>query len=286
MRFELMISCFNLSERVAVADTSDVYQGTMETLKRVDAADYLRGKIETGANNRILIKPNYVTNDMPKTGVTTDPLSIIGAVDYLLESGFNQGDIVIGEGGATMFDTYTTFRKVGLLKLLENYDVEVVDLNKDKRVRIDIPRGKKLTEVDMSETFVKSVRISVSKLKIHHTSKVTLGLKNTMGGILPKSIVHGDIHQKIVDLNTVFAPVVSVIDGVIGCESHETAGSPVRSDVCVSGTDVVAADAVGAYLMGYEPGDVDHIVLAGKAGIGSCEIDLSGIQHLRKRYRQ
>ena len=281
-----MIRCFNLSERVALADTSDVYQGTIETLKRVDAADYLKAKIRTEAKNRILVKPNYVTNDMPKTGVTTDPLSVLGVVDYLLESGFDPRDIVIGEGGATMFDTFKTFRRVGLLKLLQDYDVEIVDLNKDKRVRIDIPRGKKLTEVDMSETFVKSVRISVSKLKIHHTSKVTLGLKNTMGGILPKSIVHGDIHQKIVDLNTVFAPVVSVIDGVIGCESHETAGSPVRSDVTISGTDVVAADTVGAYLMGHEPGEVDHIVLADEADIGSCEIDLSGIQHLRKHYKQ
>lgn len=50
---------------------------------------------------------------------------------------------------------------------------------------------------------------------------------------------NSDINNKIVDLNTKFKPRIGIIDGVIGCQTHEIACDPVPSDLIVAGTDVV-----------------------------------------------
>jgi uncharacterized protein (DUF362 family) len=132
--------------------------------------------------------------------------------------------------------------------------------------------------------------LSVPKLKVHCWSLSTLSMKNMMGGILPKGIMHDDLAQKIVDLNTVFGPELTVIDGIVGCQGHELACDPISSDVIVAGEDFVATDAVGSFLMGLEPAEVLYLRLAKKAGLGENELEKiryvgEEISRLRKYYR-
>jgi uncharacterized protein (DUF362 family) len=132
--------------------------------------------------------------------------------------------------------------------------------------------------------------VSVPKLKIHCWSLITLSMKNMMGAILPKGIMHDDLHQKIVDLNRVIGPELTVIDGIIGCQRHELACDPIQSDVIVASEDYVAADAIGAFLMGLCPDDIPHLSLAKKAGLGECDMKRfesrgDHVSKLRKYYK-
>ncbi len=120
--------------------------------------------------------------------------------------------------------------------------------------------------------------LSVPKLKVHCWSLSTLSMKNMMGGMLPKGIMHDDLAQKIVDLNRAFGPELTVIDGILGCQRHELACDPIESNVIVAGEDFVATDAVGSFLMGLVPEDVPYLQLAKKAGLG--ENDMTKIEYI------
>ena len=86
--------------------------------------------------------------------------------------------------------------------------------------------------------------INVPKLKIHGSAKVTLSIKNLMGAILPKSIMHNRLDEKLVDLTSFLRPKLSIIDGTVGCERNELSGNPVPMDVIIGGRDIVAVDVV------------------------------------------
>ncbi len=84
-------------------------------------------------------------------------------------------------------------------------------------------------------------------------------------------------------------PRLGVIDGIIGCQTHETGCDPVRSDVIVDGADIVSTDAVGAFLMRISPREVIHLVLAAREELGTNDlkrIQIMGddIVKLQKQY--
>lgn len=270
--------------KVAVIHTQDPLRGTKKALVSICASQYFK------KDEQILVKPNYVTNDLPSTGVTTDPYVVLGVVEYLRDSGFK--NIVVAEGGCTDFDTLKTFQRVGLTGLI--HDIKLSDLNRDERANVIIPNATELKEVDVARTFFEcDAIVSVSKLKVHCLATVTLNMKNMMGGILPKSIMHENLHWKIVDLNRLFMPRLGVIDGIIGCQTHETGCDPIRSDVIVAGADIVATDAVGAFLMGISPREVKHLELAAREKMGTNDLkriqiigDDIDIERLQKQYNR
>jgi len=74
-------------------------------------------------------------------------------------------------------------------------------------------------------------------------------------------------------------------------EGHETSGNPVKMDLVIAGTDPVAVDAVGAAVMGVSPTEVEHLVLAEKKGLGTCQlenIEVVGepIERVRRNFRR
>jgi uncharacterized protein (DUF362 family) len=117
--------------------------------------------------------------------------------------------------------------------------------------------------------------INVPKLKIHHMAQVTLSLKNLMGVIVDNRgiVMHDMIDEKIVDLASLFKPVLNVIDGVIGAEKDEVVGDPVISNVVLSGVDMVSVDAVGSAVMGLDPLLVRHVQMAEARGLGLASLE-------------
>ena len=154
-----------------------------------------------------------------------------------------------------------------------------------------MPGGKSLKKVTVAKSFADyDCILSVPKLKVHCWSLSTLSMKNMMGGILPKGIMHDDLAQKIVDLNRAFGPELTVIDGIVGCQGHELACDPINSEVIIAGEDFVATDAVGSFLMGLCPEEIPYLQLAKKAGLGENNMDKieyvgEQIGRIRKKYR-
>ncbi len=96
-------------------------------------------------------------------------------------------------------------------------------------------------------------------------------------------LVHGGgvrgIHYNLVALAPRLHPHLAVIDGFEGMEGEGPVdGTPVDHRVCIVSTDWLAADTVGAELMGLGIGKVGHLTYAAQAGLGQA--DLSKIEIL------
>jgi len=241
------------------------------------------------AQKPILIKPNYINDQHPSTGITTDGRVIEGIVKFLKKHG--KENIIIGEGSG-FSDTFKAFEVAGIDEIGERWNVKLIDLNKDKFVEVYPPDPLSLKKVKVAETALKSIIISVPKLKVHRLATVTLGLKNMMGALARKGRMHnGHLSENIADLASVLKPSLTVIDGIIAGEVHETSGKPVKMDLVIAGVDPVAVDAVGAAVMGISPREAKHLVLAEKKGLGTCnleKIEVVGekIENVRRKFRR
>ncbi|OPY27832.1 MAG: hypothetical protein A4E28_01815 [Methanocella sp. PtaU1.Bin125] len=273
------------STLVSIVSTDDPVNGPKTALDQIHASDILDNY------QRILIKPNYVNGSHPSTGVTTDPRVVRGIAEYLLEHGWSSREFAVGEGGMASVNTMESFQNSGLVDEMKGLGVKLIDLNAEPHVDVPIEGGRSLKTVRVARSFVDyDCILSVPKLKVHVWSLSTLSMKNMMGGILPKGIMHDDLAQKIVDLNRAFGPELTVIDGILGCQRHELACDPIASNVIIAGEDFVATDAVGSFLMGLAPEDVLYLQLAKKAGLGENDMNKieyvgESINKLRKRYK-
>jgi len=236
----------------------------LETLGS-DVAGVLSGK------KPVLIKPNYINSRHPSTGITTDSRVIEGIVKFLRERKIE--NIIIGEGSG-WGDTFHAFKVAGVDVVAERWNVKLIDLNKDEFVEVHPPNPLSLKKVRVAKTALKSTIISVPKLKPHREAVVTLSLKNMMGALATKGTMHiGLLSKNIVDLASILKPSLAVIDGIIANEGDELSGNPIEMNLVIAGTDPVAVDAVGTAVMGIEPTEVKHLVLAEKKGLGTSNLN-------------
>jgi uncharacterized protein (DUF362 family) len=237
----------------------------------------------------VLIKPNYINSKPPSTGITTDGRVVEGVVKFLKASKIE--NIIIGEGSG-LSDTYEAFKVAGIDKVAQRWGAKLIDLNKDEFVEVNPPSPLSLKKVEVAKTALESTIISVPKLKPHRGATVTLSLKNMMGALASKGVMHnGHLSQNIADLASVLRPSVSVVDGIIAGECHELSGNPLRMNLVIAGIDPVAVDSVGATVMGIQPCEVEHLVLAEKKGLGKSkleEITLLGepLENVKRRFRR
>jgi uncharacterized protein (DUF362 family) len=271
---------------VAIAHGTDPVRMAREALNLIDAKRIIRPA------DRIVLKPNYVEPRMPDTGVTTDPRVIEAVVDWL-QTEVGAADITIAESTWERARTQRAFEIVGLPELANRRGVRLLNLYDDEHVEVTIPNALSLKKVLLPRTLLDAdCLVSMPKLKCHCMSYVTLGIKNMMGAVFPdKELMHRDLDERLCDLASVLRAKLTVIDGLIGSERHETSGSPVKTDVIIAGLDPVATDAVGAMVMGIDPTRVEHLRLCHERGLGDHRPDritLLGapLDNVRKSYSQ
>ncbi len=253
--------------RVAIVKGTNPVETTIKALERVGSdVDSVFSR-----KTPVLIKPNYLNSEHPSTGITTDSRVVEGIVKFLRERKIE--DIIIGEGSG-FAETFEAFKVAGIDVVAERWDVRLVDLNKDEFVDVEPPNPLSLRKIRVAKTAFERTIVSVPKLKPHRIATVTLSLKNMMGALASKGSMHvGRLNPKIADLASILKPRLSVIDGIIAGEGHESSGNPVEMNLVIAGTDPVAVDATGAAVMGISPTDVKHLVLAEKKSIGTCRLE-------------
>ena len=209
-------------------------------------------KIITNSETKILINPNWVTSDHFSTGNVTSTDTLEGIVLYLIqEAKIDPTKIIIADGGS--FGPTEKFFKLNDIFRLEEYGIKIMNLNHDEIIYdIEIPNPLALKHVNIVKTAIEaSCIISVPSLKTHNMAKTTLSMKNMMGTIMPKNIMHSNIHKKIADLVSVLRTKMKfqIIDGIIGSNGWELGGNPIQMDLIIAGEDPVAVDTVGSAIM-------------------------------------
>jgi uncharacterized protein (DUF362 family) len=151
------------------------------------AIDFLGG-IENFVHphDKVVIKPNLVFAVPPFTGFTTDPPVIRAIIEFCQK--MDPSEIIIAEGSGGI-DTHISFLSCGYGKLLQQYDVKLVDLNTSPSTTIDTPNGVAVKALDIPDVIREcDVLINVPKLKLYKPTPdgrdwVSLAVKNLLGAI-------------------------------------------------------------------------------------------------------
>ncbi|NHW23957.1 MAG: DUF362 domain-containing protein [Archaeoglobales archaeon] len=254
-----------------------VLVGSVENYRKV--SDFIERIYDVfGFEKCSYLKPNFLKAADPESGCITHPEVIKAILACAKDHGH---ELTVVEGGFGKYTAKKCFESFGLYDL-----ARCVNLNEDDFVEVDI-NGKALKKVKMAKTALdaRNRYISVPKMKVHHKTIVTLGIKNNMGFLKkPAVYMHPRISQKLVDLLKYTRPPLTIVDGVIGGNKDESRTVPLNHGIMVASDNVIACDFVCAKLMGFDPRKIKHIRLAMESfGISEDDIEIEG-DLIVKRY--
>jgi uncharacterized protein (DUF362 family) len=260
-------------------------------------------------NRRVVIKPNNVSTTFQLAATHVDALS--GICEFLKSIGKLDNAIIAESSTAP---TMTGFENFSYTKLVDKYKVKLVDLDKEDYQTIMAfsesdakPHPVRVSSIltNQKDNFI----ISACMLKTHNFAVATMSIKNIILGAAlklgngggggggggggrggrggfggsDKPILHGGgshgININLAMLAPLLHPSLAVIDGYEGMEGNGPMnGTKVDHRVCVVSTDYLAADTVGASLMGISPADIGYLSYLASAKVG--ESDLSKMEIL------
>lgn len=218
----------------------------------------------------VVIKLNLCSLKTRETGATSDPIVVEQLVKFLNEKNIHVS-LVESNSGSKNADL--AFQYLGFKSLEKKYDVNCINLSKDKFSikKIDgyFLKSIKIPEIIESSDFF----ITHPKLKTHssHGIYITGALKNQFGCLMEKNKAkyHSVIHEIIADLNQVFTPDLVIMDAIIAMTGYgPTDGIPQRLNLLLASIDPVAIDALGASLFGFNPYKIKYLKLSSQKGIG------------------
>lgn len=263
------------------------YERPGESVRK--AVELCKGLDHMPSKAKVFIKPNIVFwtrhAPFPKWGVITTSRVIEDVVVLLKERGIE--DITIGEGTVTRTpkDLETpahAFETLGYNVLKARYGVKLLNVFERPFVKVDLGAGVvlKFNKDILDSDFV----VNVPVLKTHAQAVVSLGIKNLKGmiDIESRKRCHGpdpvkDLHYMIARLANKIPPSLTILDGIYTNERGPSFDGRIRrSNILVASPDVLAADKVGAKILGYEPSEVPHLVHA--ASDRGRPVDLSDVE--------
>jgi uncharacterized protein (DUF362 family) len=223
-----------------------------EDLRR--AVDLLGGlSLSLKAQDRILLKPNYNSDDPPPGSTALDFLTEV--IGLLREHGYTR--ITVGESaGRPWVPTEKVFKNTGLADKMADLQVPLLDF--DRSSYLDVPvNGEFYTFVGYPremEEFDKIVYLPT--MKTHFAAGFSMSLKLTVGltHLFDRMALHGDsglfVSQRAVEMGTPVKPDLILMDGRISFVSGGPAiGLAVHPGVILASGDPVALDVQGVRLL-------------------------------------
>lgn len=288
-------SAASLNSRVSLAagdDRAKIAYDSLTPFKREIAA-------AIGAK-RVVLKPNNVITNKPLCA--TDAENLEGILEFLHSIG--KRNIVIAESPANA-PAADGFANYGYDRLARRYNVPLISLDTEAYDIVQVINEKDLQPHDvrvakMMKDPANNFVISAAKLKTHDLVGITLSLKNVIvgsgikdsgtglgrggpgGGRSDKPLMHGGgtygINYNLFTLSSMLHPHLAVIDGYEGMEgTGPVNGTPVSQKVCIASLDWLAADRVGAELMGVDFSKIGYLTYCARAG-NRGQADLSRIE--------
>ena len=237
--------------------------------------------VPKGSN--VVIKPNIcVAYWGYQFAATTNPWVVSTLVKTCFQAGATSVKVMDYPFGGTQEVAYSTS---GIQEQVEAAGGQMMPMPGLKFLKTAIPGGVQLKVVNAFEDALKAdVLINVPIAKVHNLSRLTLGMKNLMGLVRDRQVLHAQISQNLADLVTLFKPSLTVIDAVRIMVSHGPTGGSL-DDVKVMNTvvvspDIVAADAYGATLFGLQPDSLGYVVAASQMGLGRSDLQNMKIEEI------
>ena len=220
------------------------------------------------------IKANLVSFLKPEAAGTTHPALLTALTEMLRERG---AKVIVGDSPGGLFTAAyvkNVYRATGMTEVEKAGAV----LNDDFTQReVSYP------EAAAAKTFTYTAWldacdaiIDFCKLKSHGMMGMSAAAKN-MFGVVPGTMKpeyhykypnHRLFSQMLVDLDTYFSPVLSIVDGVVGMEGNgPTAGTPKPMGVLLASPSPHEADLACARIIGLRREDVPTLQEAFERGL-------------------
>ena len=218
----------------------------------------------------VIIKPNLCTEREDQIRCGNTSIEVITSVCRILKSRTN--NIIIGESDGMRYKAEQVFENAGVYAMASELGVRTLNFSKDEVLEVNHPL---LKGWGFSRTYLEAdAVISIPTLKTHATTVFTGTLKNQWGCIprYDRILLHKYLHDLIAEVNRVKKPDISIMDGIVGMQGRGPInGYPINLGVILGSSDPVALDATSMRLVGLNPYNARHIVIAARKGLG--EID-------------
>ena len=238
------------------------------------ALELIRDDVDVPSDTPVLIKPNMVFRSRELAATPVD--AVRATMDFLKTKGVEK--FTVGEGtSGPEGDTMGAFEEFGYFSLKDDFDVEFRNLNEDEWVPFQVlDLNLNPTTVRLAGTYFDSYVVSVTRMKTHMATVLTLAIKNIAISCINNFDRHAPswhepapgvfshdprpIHLNIARIIRGVQPDLAVIDGVIGMEGRGPGdGTPVKSGIALASTDFLAIDVVGSEMMGTDPRIVGYL---------------------------
>ena len=268
---------------VALTANQDIERGIEEALGLLDLS-FLRGK-------RVAVKPNETWASKDDCTGVTQPDTLRAVLRHVKRHA--PRDIVV-TGGAGAAETDEVFRIAGLMQVVEEEGAQFFDHNRAPFVSVGLDygdsaevRGPQRGVMVNPRVLEYEALIAVNQLKLHETATVTLALKN-MAMSFPAADYYGhprstqrhgnhffeDMHSFIAAMAKRFPIHLAVTVGHPAMiATGPLGGHAVETGLTIASTDALAADVVGARLLGFTSQAVRHLWEATRLGIGEGSLD-------------
>jgi uncharacterized protein (DUF362 family) len=261
---------------IPAPDLVVVRNGEPEQLVRqaIDAIGGMEKYVFSGAD--VIIKPNVCVDFRTyEWAATTNPWVVGELVRMSYEAGASKVRVMDQTWKRGMTEAYLMS---GITEQVEAAGGEMVWMPLEKFVPIDLPLGKDLKSLDIYEDILNTdVWINVPIAKHHMNAKLTLAMKNLMGLIADRPIIHENFGQRIADMASAFKPTLNIMDAVRVMMDNGPMGYALsdveKMDTVIVAEDMVAIDAYTTRLFGMKPEDLDYVVCAAEMGLGRMDVE-------------
>ncbi len=228
-------------------------------------------------SDKVVIKPNIGWDRQPDQAANTHPQVVLALVQRALDAG--AGQVLVFD--RTCNEERRCYVNSGIQDALAGIkDKRLRFFHPDERkyVPVDIRRGKAVNRLDIYRDALEADSyINVPVAKHHGLSRLTMGLKNSMGVLGGRrGAMHHNLGQKLADLATVVQPKLTVIDATRILLANGPQGGNLKDvrvlDTLVASADPVAADAYATTLFGLQPKEIDSTVAAHALGLGEMDL--------------
>lgn len=230
----------------------------------------------------VVIKPNLAWARQPAQAATTRPEVLAAVISLCQEAG--PGEILVVEH--TINTAAVAFDMSEAKAVCKQAGVPLISLENDRLYReVELAKGTNISRDLVARDILDcDVYINLPIAKVHNSTFVTLALKNQMGAVWDRGRYHTagrlsapgrNLHENITTLGVSLRPTLNIIDAtrVLLSNGPQGPGLTKELNTIIVSADIVAADAYTAKLMGKDPSEVPHIVMAEEMGLGSADLE-------------
>lgn len=229
------------------------------------------------SGDQVVVKPNIGWDRRPEQAANTHPEVVRAVVNLAIQAGARTVRVF----DRSCNEERRCYVNSGIKEVLDDMGerrVQCSYIDKRKFIPVTIEKGKSINKWSFYKDALQAdCYINIPVAKHHGLSRLTLGLKNTMGVIGGnRGRIHGNMGQNLANLNTVIRADLTIIDATRILLRNGPQGGSLKDvkvlDTILASADPVAADAYATTLFGLKPEQIDSTRAAAAMGLGEMDL--------------